>query len=199
MRIRMLAAAMLLMCGSFAACAEDAQPPAASESAPTAQPQAQSSTPKQSLERAPAASQMEKVNEPASSRFSFYRVDGGFLRFDTQTGQIGFCNSHNESWSCEAVPENRAALEKQIEQLRAEVADLKKQLKTQEEPPRPPRPIPTPPQTVPPAASPSNGSGDSTYLPGGEQLTRAAAVLQDAWHRFVELVIGVKNDVLRKS
>jgi hypothetical protein len=185
MRIRVLAVTALLICASLAARAEDC---------PAAGPQ--STTPKQSLERAPADSSMEKMTEPVSGRFSFYRVDGGFLRFDSQMGQIAFCNSHNSVWTCEAVPENRAALEKQVDQLRAEIAELKQQLKTQEEPPRPPQSIPSPPQN-PPAASPP-GNGDSTALPGREEFARAAAALQGAWNRFVELVMGLKNEMQRK-
>jgi hypothetical protein len=212
MRIRVLAVTALLMCGSFgAARAEDAPaPPPASAAPAVLQPDAQSSAPKQSLEKAPADSKAEKINEQASTRFSLRRVDGGFLRFDAQTGHVAFCNSHDSGWSCEAVPENRASLEKEIERLRGEVTELKQQLKAQEEPPRPPQPIPSPsqtmpipspPQTVPPTAIPpsSGNGGDMTDLPGREQISRAAAALQDAWHRFVELMNGLKNDMLRKS
>jgi hypothetical protein len=181
MRIRVLAATALLICASLAARAEDS-PAAAADDAPAAQPRILSTAPKQSLERAPADFSMEKMSE---GRFSFYRVDGGFLRFDSQSGQIAFCNSQNSGWVCEAVPENRAALEKQVDRLRAEIAELKQQLKTQEEPPRPPRTIPSPPQP-PPAASPPDNR-DST-----------AAALQEAWNRFVELVKGLKNEMQRK-
>jgi hypothetical protein len=204
MRIRVLAATVLLLGGSLvAAHAEDAprSPPAANTPA-TTQPEVQSTTPKQSLDRAPADSKVEWASEQVSSRFSLRRVDGGFLRFDSQTGHVAYCNSHDNGWSCEAVAENRASLEKEIERLRTEVTDLKQQLKALEELPRPPQSIPSPPQTVPPAAAPPSSSGNSddmTGLPGREQISRAAAALQDAWHHFVELVIGFKNDVLRKS
>src|SRR5947209_3067469 len=173
MRITVLIVTALLMCASLAARAEDS-PAAAPADAPAAQPQ--SALPKQSLERAPANSQIEKAADQPTGRFSFYRVDGGFLRFDTQNGQIAYCNSQSAGWSCEAVPENRAALEKQVEQLRAEVADLKNQIKAQEEPPRPPRSIPAPPQVRPPTVAPPP-SGDSTALPGRQQFSRAAAAL----------------------
>jgi len=192
MRIRVLAATGLLICASLAARAEDS-PAAVPDDGPTAQPRILSTTPKQSLERMPADSSMEKVSE---GRFSFYRVDGGFLRFDSLSGQIAFCNSHTSGWACEAVPENRAALEKQVDRLRAEIAELKQQLKTQEEPPRPPQTIPTP-SPPPPAASPPDGR-DSTALPGREEFARAAAALQEAWNRFVELVKGLTNEMQRK-
>jgi len=191
MRIRVLAARALLIGASLAARAEDS-PATSPDNAPAAQPRILSTTPKQSLERAPADSSMEKVSE---GRFSFYRVDGGFLRFDSQAGQIAFCNSHNSGWACEAVPENRGALEKQVDRMRAEIAELKQQLKAHEEPPRPPREIPSPPPT-PPAASPPGG--DSTALPGRDEFARAAAALQEAWNRFVEMVKSLTNDMQRK-
>jgi hypothetical protein len=198
MRIRPLAATLLLI-GAGLAHGEDAPAPQAGEGSTPTPPQAQSPAPKQSLERAPADSQIEKAE--AGERFSLRRVDGGFLRFDAQTGQVAYCNSQRGSWTCEAVPENRASLEKEIEQLRAEVGALQQKLKSQDEPPRPPRPIPPPPQATPPAATPpalDNGR-DMTQLPGHEQISRAVAAAQEAWRHFVELVIGLKNDVLRKS
>ena len=95
------------------------------------------------------------------------------------------------------MPENRASLEKEVEQLRAEVGTLQQKLKAQDEPPRPPQPIPNP---APPAASPPVPDGrDVTSLPGHQQFSRAVAAAQEAWNHFVELVIGLKNDVLRKS
>ncbi len=201
MRMRVLAVTVLLLCGGVAARAEDAPPAPPAADTPTAtQPAPQSSTPKQSLERAPADSKPDQTVD-RTSHFSLQRVDGGFLRFDADTGHMAYCSFRGGGWSCEVVPENRAALEKEIERLRGEVADLKQQLKAQEEPPRPPQLIPVPPQTVPPATTqPNNGStGDMTDLPGSQQISRAAAALQDAWRRFVELVNGLKNDVLRKS
>lgn len=196
MRIRLIAVALLFCAGL--AHAEDTQTPQPPESSTPAPPRIQSTEPKQSLERAPADSQIEKSSEPVA-RYSLRRVDGGFLRFDAQTGQVAYCNSQHGGWSCEAVPETRAALEKQVEQLRAEVDALQQKLKAQDEPPRPPRPIP--PQSTPPAgAPPVPGNGrDMTSLPGQEQISRAVAAAQEAWRHFVELVIGFKNDVLRKS
>ena len=98
-------------------------------------------------------------------------------------------------------PENRAALERELEQLRAEVADLKNQIQALREPPRP-----VPPETVPPsktpAAPPTNADkgGDLTFtIPGREHISRAASAVQDAWQHFVDLVIRLTNDIRRKT
>ena len=44
----------------------------------------------------------------------------------TRTGQVAFCSPHTVGWACQAVPEDRAALEKEIARLQDEVASLKK-------------------------------------------------------------------------
>lgn len=140
----------------------------------------------------------EKQDGPNNSRFSLHRADGGFLRFDSQTGDITFCSSKAEGWGCQAVPQERAALEQEVEKLRAELADLKKKLQAVNEPPRPPKPIP--PALPPQAAPPPKSSGDTTFsIPGRDHLARAAEIMQNAWEHFVDLLIGFKNDVLRKS
>ena len=71
-----------------------------------------------------------KPGQPTAAppaRFSFSRVETGLLRLDKQTGQVAFCRSHSAGWACEAVPEDRAALEKEIARLQDEVAGLKRE------------------------------------------------------------------------
>jgi hypothetical protein len=123
------------------------------------------------------------------------RVDDGFLRFDLKSGQVAYCNSRPEGWGCQAVPENRSALEREVDSLKGEVAALKRQVEELREPapPRPPAPIP-PPQTAPPS------QGDITRdAPGHDDIARAKAMLQDVWDRLVATIVGIKNDVMRKS
>jgi hypothetical protein len=122
-------------------------------------------------------------------------VDDGFLRFDLTTGHVAYCNARPEGWGCQAVPENRSALEREVDRLKDEVTALKKQVEELREPPppRPPAPIP-PPQTAPPA------QGDITRdTPGHDDVARAKAMLQDVWDRLVATILGIKNDVMRKS
>jgi len=139
-------------------------------------------------DRAPSAPSVQ------SPRFGFQRVDGGFLRFDYHSGKVAYCASRGENWGCEAVPEERATVEKEVERLRGEVTALKEQVESLHEPP-PPRP----PKPVPPSRSKPD-SGDMTMLlPGREQVAQATAVLQNYWHQFVVLILGVKNDWLHKS
>ena len=205
--MRMLVPALVvLLGGALAADAEDAPPPAAPgpariiDAAPAPAP---ASAPKsdQTLPFASRAASTQDKTPPARAlegarnHFSFVRVDDGFLRFDLETGQVAYCNSRKEGWGCQAVPENRSALEREVQSLKDEVAALKRQIETLREPrPRPPAPISPSAPPAPPA------QGDIMRdTPGHADVDRAKAVLQDVWQRFVDAIVGFKNDVLRKS
>ena len=124
------------------------------------------------------------------SRYSFNRVDDGFLRLDNQTGQIAFCSPHAVGWACQAVPEDRAALDKEIARLQDEVASLKSQIAALHEPP-PPRP---PADLTPP---PADKSEDAARL--REDIERARVAVENAWRRLVEMIVNFQKDMMRKG
>jgi hypothetical protein len=122
MRISMLALAVSLVCFAAPAPAQTvidvegqkaAPPPAAEPS--TSQPPAE--TPELSPDKLPAA---------PPSRFTFSRVNNGFLRLDNDSGQVAFCSTQGRGWSCQAASENHPALESQVAGLQDDVAALKK-------------------------------------------------------------------------
>ncbi len=125
------------------------------------------------------------------SRYSFNRVDDGFLRLDNSSGQIAFCNAHTVGWACQAVPEDRAALEKEIARLQDEVASLKSEVAALRAPPPPPRP---PADLTPPT---TDRSEDATKL--REDLARARAAFENAWRRLVEMIVNFQKDMMRKG
>jgi hypothetical protein len=204
MRISALAVMALEGCAALAARAEDTSGPAEvpAATAPQTSPSAPAATAgpdSKNEKQLPAEAKSDKAKDSSAARFGFQRVDDGFLRFDYQTGQVAYCNARSDGWGCQPVPENRAALEREVEQLRAEVADLKNQLKALTEPPRL-----VPPETVPPSGTPkppnADKSGDMTFsIPGREHIARAANAVQEAWQHFVDLVVGFTNDIRRKS
>src|SRR5450756_1231656 len=75
----------------------------------------------------PAPAQ-DGVPPNVASRYSFNRVDDGFLRLDNSSGQVAFCSPHTVGWACQAVPEDRAALEKEIARLQDEVTSMKAEI-----------------------------------------------------------------------
>jgi hypothetical protein len=130
------------------------------------------------------------VNVPA--RYTFDRVQDTFLRLDTATGQVAVCSQRAAGWVCQAVPEDRAALEHEIARLQDEVAGLKTQVARLREPPPPPRP--------PADLSPPPRDGDAHInLPTREDMERAKAVIDKAWRRLVEMIVGFTNDVMKKG
>lgn len=158
--------------------------PAVTESAP--------SEPLQSAEPAPPA----KPTLPAApARYSLTRVDDGYLRLDGETGQVAFCSALGAGWACQVVPEDRAAFEQEIARLQDRVATLEKELADLREPP-PPRP-PADLAPAPPAAG--KDSEVTIKLPTQEDIDRAGAALQNAWKRLVDMLVGFKNDMMRKG
>ena len=140
---------------------------------------------------ASTASAQDGAPPNVPSRYSFNRVDDGFLRLDNSSGQIAFCSPHAVGWACQAVPEDRAALEKEIARLQGEVASLKSEIAALREPPPPPRP---PADLTPPTTEKSE---DATKL--REDLELARAAFENAWRRLVEIILYFPNDMMRKG
>jgi hypothetical protein len=136
-----------------------------------------------------AASPALAQDNAPPSRYSFNRVDDGLLRLDNQTGQVAFCSAHAVGWACQAVPEDRAALEKEIVRLQEKVASLKQEVAALREPP-PPRP---PADLTPPA----DRSEDSARL--REDLARARVAFENAWRRLVEMIVNFQKDMMHKG
>ena len=53
---------------------------------------------------------------------------GQLLRLDGRTGQVSLCGRAAAGWACQAVPDERAALEAEIARLQDDNAALKKEL-----------------------------------------------------------------------
>ena len=80
-----------------------------------------------SLPTLPAAAQ----NAPPDSedgRYTFNRAEEGYLRLDGRTGQVSLCTRRQVGWACQAVPDERTALEAEIARLQRDNAALKKEL-----------------------------------------------------------------------
>ena len=186
-------AAALLACALSPALAQDGRDAPAIESPHDAQVAPSLSNPPNAenvpdVPKAPGAPESMPPGPP--SRYAFNRVDGGYLRLDNQTGQIAICSPHSVGWACQAVPEDRAALDKEIARLQDEVASLKSQIAALREPP-PPRP---PADLTPP---PADKSADAAKL--REDLERARVAVENAWRRLVEMIVNFQKDMMRKG
>src|SRR5262245_28187376 len=178
--------------------------------ATAAPPQTMIGSDDQKLERAPGQDQKPaqaeeqtsnrtKENLPVStpSRFSFNRVENGFLRHDNSTGEVAYCGQA-AAWTCQAIPIDRpsgtesAKLKTEIVRLQEDIAALKKDLAALKDPP-PPRP---PADLTPP----SDKAPDVTIkLPSPEEMARAREFIESTWRRLVEMIVTMQKDLMRKS
>ena len=69
-----------------------------------------------------------------AGRFTMTPANGGFIRLDTVTGAVSFCRGQDPSqWSCTLMPDGQQAMQKQIDDLKAENQTLKDELKRMED------------------------------------------------------------------
>jgi cell division protein FtsB len=185
MRISTLVIAAVLGCAASPALAQAQDPPPL--------PDAQAPLNSQSPPSPPSPPGANNVPESAPpnvpSRYRFNRVDDGYLRLDNDSGQIAFCSPRSVGWACQAVPEDRAALEKEIARLQDEVARLKREVAALREPP-PPRP----PAELSPAPKHSD---DAVEL--RKDIERARAAIENAWRRLVDMIVNFQKDMMRKG
>jgi len=138
---------------------------------------------------APALAE-EPLSATDEGRFTFSKVAGGFVRLDTQTGEVSLCGQRAVGWACEAVPEDRSVLEGEIARLRRDNAALKRDLLS--------RGLPLPAGIVP--EPPSVGSGDhAPQLGGNLDLDRMVAFVDKIWHRLVDAIARAQKQVFSKS
>lgn len=127
---------------------------------------------------------------PAAPGFTLQPVDGGVLKLDTRSGAMSFCSLKAGAWLCEAVPEDRAALEAEIDRLHARIATLEGRGQSGVPdimaPPAPPGALP----------GPSPDSPASTPEPGEarKRLDEALDVAEHAFRRFMEMVERLRRE-----
>lgn len=141
----------------------------------------------------PAAADDERPPD-ADNRYSYHRVEDGFVRLDMRTGQVSLCARRAGGWSCQTVPDDRSAFEGEIARLSAENAALKKELID--------RGLTLPPiaksesRNEPPAAK---SSEPTIRLPTQADVDRAMALIEKIWRRFIEMIVSVQQDLQKKT
>jgi hypothetical protein len=128
--------------------------------------------------------------DDAGGRYTFSKVQDGYLRLDAHTGQVSVCSRRAVGWACQTVPEDRAVLEAEIARLRTENATLKKDILS--------RGLPLPAGAMP--EPPTVRNGDSNLrLPSNADLDRVMSFVGRMWRNLVDMIANVQKDVLRKS
>jgi len=186
-------AGFALLAAPLAAAEEQSQAPAQTEQA---QPQAP--VPPQSVPQPPAE----------TARYSFHRIGDAFVRLDSVTGQVGQCSQTPAGWTCAVAPEERAALESEIERLQRENASLKKSLlargavpgaMAEAKPEIRPEAKPVPPGDVP---DPSPGTAKppaDLKLPSDAEMGRAITYMKNVWRKLVDMMMDLQRDIQQRK
>jgi len=123
-------------------------------------------------------------------RYTFNRVDDGYLRLDGRTGQVSLCLQRPAGWACQAVPDERTALEAEIARLQAENAAIKKELIA--------RNLPLP-GTIKPEAPAASPDDPRLQLPNDAELNKVLNFVEKVWRRLLEMIATVHKDLLKKQ
>src|SRR5580698_7364748 len=70
----------------------------------------------------------DSTPDTSGGRYTLNKVTDGFVRLDTQTGEVALCSQRAVGWACQVAPEDRAVFESEIARLRNENAALKQTL-----------------------------------------------------------------------
>src|SRR4249920_743235 len=124
--------------------------------------------------------------EGADSRYTFHRVDDGYVRLDGRTGQVSMCVQRPVGWACQAVPDERTALEAEIARLQGENVTLKKELIARN------LPLPGTVKPEPPAGKPEE---PRVQLPNDAELNKVMNFMEKVWRRLVEMVVTLQKDM----
>lgn len=124
------------------------------------------------------------------ARYSFSRVDDGYLRLDGRTGQVSICTRRSAGWACQVVPDERGTLEAEIARLQGENATLKRELIA--------RNLPLP-GTVKPEPPSAKREEPRLQLPDDAELNKVMTFMEKVWRRLVEMIVTLQRDIRNKT
>jgi hypothetical protein len=139
--------------------------------------------------QAPGIPPQGTTREIEDSRFTFFHVDGGYLRLDGRTGRVSMCTRREAGWLCQASPEERAAFEAEIARLQGDNAALKKVVLAHD--------LPLPAGVRPDA--PAAAAGPRPPAAADPEANQIMSVIEGVWRRLVAMIQSVQRDLLEKS
>ena len=124
--------------------------------------------------------------ESENGRYSFNRVEDGYLRLDQRNGQVSLCSRRSVGWACNPLPDERSALEDEIGRLQTDNVALKKELLSRG------LSLPGAMKPEPPVAKAPDGG---TKQPDLAEIDRAMAMAEKVWKRLVEMISRLQRDI----
>jgi hypothetical protein len=128
---------------------------------------------------APAA-YAQTAPDTENGRYVFNQVSDGMLRLDTRTGQVSLCAKKDSGWACNAVPDERQALESEITRLQRENGALKKDMIA--------RGLPLPSGVTGRPPSSQRELNLTVPLPSDAEIDRMMSALEKMWKRLTDMV-----------
>jgi hypothetical protein len=119
-------------------------------------------------------------------RFSFHRVQDGYLRLDARTGLVSLCSRRQVGWACQAVPDDRTVLESEIARLQSENGALKRELLSRG------LALPSGVSAPRPAAKSKPPSSES-------QVDKVMTLAEAMWYRLVEMIASLQREIMKKD
>ena len=127
------------------------------------------------------AAQAQPALDSENGRYTFSQVSDGMLRLDTRTGAVSLCAKKDAGWACNAVPDERAALENEIARLQRENGALKKDMLARG------LPLPGGVASAPPADK-QRELNLKVPLPSDAEIDRVMSAFEKMWRRIVDMV-----------
>jgi len=128
---------------------------------------------------APVAHAQAPDNE--NGRYSFSQSPDGMLRLDTRTGAVSLCAKQPAGWTCNAVPDERQALENEITRLQRENGALKKDMLARN------LPLPGGVTGLPQTAQ-QRELQLKVPLPSDAEIDRVMSAFEKMWRRLIDMV-----------
>ena len=108
--------------------------------------------------------------EPGANRYTMEKTDNGFVRLDTQTGEMSICTQKAGQLVCRLSADERRAFAETLSDLSARVADLEQRLDA--------------------VAPPAEGAD----IPDEAELDRAIGAMEKMMRRFFGMVEELQKD-----
>lgn len=112
----------------------------------------------------------------AADRYTIEKTEDGYVRLDTQTGEMSICKESGTELVCRAAADERAAMDSEIERLSTRLGVIEKRLTALE-------------------SSSILQPGD--LLPSEEQLDKSFDTMEKFFRRFMEVMRDVEKDATR--
>ena len=126
------------------------------------------------------AAQAQTAPDSENGRYSFSTVPDGMLRLDTRTGQVSLCAKQAAGWACNAVPDERNALENEIARLQRENGALKKDMLA--------RNLPLPKDVTGLPAAGQRELQLKVPMPSDAEIDRMMSAFEKMWRRLVDMM-----------